>query len=353
MPVSSNRSTRAIAVAALLSAVLSGCAVKDTYTDATEPDAAKVRFIANTSNAKLYYYDPEHCEGRVTGELNNLYARDTERRVGMSVAPPADAKGFLEIKVKPDQDNYLHLGTSGSNWVCVTSLSLAPERNAEYEVTLNLRDGRCGVLLNQLKRIDGRDVRLPMPVMDKGLPACVGRGTSFPILPPVLPDTPHRVMLIDQIFDSATIAQMKPDPAKDSSARFTPEKLDKLIAERKAKLGFTLPDDYWALYRQNLIAFDEEAAGNKAETFKRYSDKYRLRLQRLTDQQLEQWAHPEDKASRPTHFVASEERKTMTKFYVQTSQNLLLETINHHLDRMAQMDRQYGVCARYSECWKR
>lgn len=353
MPVSFNRSTRVIAVAALLSALLSGCAVKDTYTDATEPDAAKVRFIANTSNAKLYYYDPEHCQGRVTGELNNLYARDTERRVGMSVAPPADAKGYLEIKVKPDQDNYLHLATSGSNWVCVTSLSLTPERNAEYEVTLNLRDGRCGVLLNQLKRIDGRAVRLPMPVMDKGLPACVGRGTSFPALPPALPDTPQRVMLIERIFDGATIAGMKPDPAKDSSERYTAEKLDKLIAERKAKLGFTLPDDYWTLYRQNLIAFDEEAAGNKAETFKRYSDKYRLRLQRLTDQQLEQWAHPEDKASRPTHFAASEERKTMAKFYVQTSQNLLLETINHHLDRMAQMDRQYGVCARYAECWKR
>ena len=346
-------SLRTVAIGALLSALLGGCSVNGTYPDATEPDAAKLRFVANTQNATLDYFDGAHCDGQTTGILNNLFMGDTKRRVGMSVAPPADARGYLEIKLKPDQDAYLRINTLGSYSVCGTGFNFTPQRNGEYELTFDSGRGQCTALLQRVQRIDGKDVRTPLPIVHKGVPACVGRSPLFPKLPDALPDTPHRVTLIDQIIDSSVISRMKPDPSQDNSSRMTPEKLDSLITERKGKLGFTMPDDYWALYRQNLIAFDDEAAGNKAETLKRYKDEYRLRLQRLDDQQLEQWALPEDKSAKPANKAAFEQYKAMALYYFQASKTVLIETIDHHLDRMAQMDARYGVCERYSECWKR
>lgn len=168
-----------------------------------------------------------------------------------------------------------------------------------------------------------------------------------------LPDTPQRVTLINQIIDSSIIPAMKPDPVKDASSRLTPEKIDSLIAERKGKLGFTLPDDYWTLYRQNLVAFDEEAAQNKARTLERYSDEYRTRLRGLDDPTLKLWATKPKEQSSSNNPEAFAEYKSMTIYYFAASKGVLLDTINHHLDRMAQMDRQYAVCARYAECWKR
>jgi hypothetical protein len=171
--------------------------------------------------------------------------------------------------------------------------------------------------------------------------------------PAPLPDTPQRVMLINEIIESSIIPAMKPDPVKDASSRLTPEKIDSLIAERKGKLGFVLPEDYWTLYRQNLVAFDEEAAQNKAQTLKRYSDEYRSRLQRLDDPNLELWATNPKEQSSSNNPEAFAEYKSMAIYYFAASKGVLLETINHHLDRMAQMDQQYAVCARYAECWKR
>lgn len=353
MPVFPFNSSRAVAIVTFVSALLSGCSVNGTYPDATEPDAAKLRFVANTENATLDYFDGTHCDGLTTGILNNLFLGDTSRRAGMSSAPPADARGYLEIKLKPEQDAYLRVNTLSTFSVCGTTLNLTPERNAEYELTFDARPGQCRTLLQRVTRVDGKDVRTPVPIERKGLPACIGRSPLFVKLPDPLPDTPHRVTLINQIIDDSTNPAMKPDPAKDNSDRSTPEQLDKLLAERQGKLGFTLPDDYWALYRQNLIAFDDEAAQNKAQTFKRYTDEYRLRLQRLDDQQLEAWAKPEDKSAKPVNKAAFEQYKAMTLFYFEAQKNVLVETINHHLDRMAQMDRQYKVCERYSECWKR
>lgn len=346
-------STRAIAGATLLAALLSGCSVNGNYTDATEPDAAKLRFVANTDNASLSYFDAQHCDGQTTGMLNNLFLGDTPRRVGMSVAPPADARGYLEIKLKPEQDAYLRINTQVGYSVCGGAFTLKPERNAEYELKFSSGNGQCTTLLQRVARVDGKDVRTPLVIEHKGLPACNGRNPLFVKLPDPLPDTPQRVTWINQIIDSSVIPVMKPDPIKDADNRSSPEKLDKLIAERQGKLGFALPDDYWTLYRQNLIAFDNEAVQNKTETLKRYTDEYRVRLQRLDDKQLEDWAKPEDKSAKPANKAAFEAYKSMAMFYFQAQKSVLVDTINHHLDRMAQMDREYQVCERYSGCWKR
>ncbi|MBV6821796.1 hypothetical protein [Pseudomonas sp. PD9R] len=344
-------SLRAFATVALFSALLGGCTINGTYPDAAEPDAAKLRFISNTQNATLDYFDAAHCDGQTTGPLNNLFTSQSQRRVGMSVAPPADAKGYLEIKLKPDQDTFLRTQTLGGYSVCGTGFNLTPQRGAEYEVTLSAGGGYCKTTLHRVQRVDGKDVRTPMLLDRNGVAACVGRNAIFPKLPDALPDTPRRVTLINQIIDSSVIASMKPDPAK--ATRSTPEHLDQLIAERKAKLGFTLPDDYWALYRQNLIAFEDEMAGKKGETLKRYTAEYRVRLQRLDDQQLEQWALPEDKWAKPANAAAFAEYKAMAIYYFQISNRLTIETVGNHLERMAKMDEQYGVCARFSDCWKR
>jgi len=353
MPVLHFNSMRAVVLVTLLFALIGGCSVNGNYTDATEPDAAKLRFVANTDNASLSYFDAEHCDGQTTGMLNNLLLADTSRRVGMSVAPPADARGYLEIKLKPEQDAYLRINSQVGYAVCGGAFTFKPERNAEYELQFSSGKGQCLTLLQRVTRVDGKDVRRPMPMEHKGLAACSGRNPLFVKLADPRPDTPHRVTLINQIIDSSVISAMKPDPSKDASDISSPEKLDKLVAERQGKLGFTMPDDYWALYRQNLIAFDHEASLNKAETLKRYTDEYRVRLQRLDDQQLEAWAQPEDKSAKPVNKAAFEEYKSMTLFYFNAQRSTLLDTINHHLDRMAQMDQQYKVCERYSECWKR
>ncbi|MNK78134.1 hypothetical protein D3C87_977530 [compost metagenome] len=343
------QSSRAVATVALFSVLLGGCVVNGTYPDATEPDAAKLRFVTSMQNSTFSYFDAAHCDGLTTGALNNMFTSDSQRRVGMSVAPPADAKDYLEIKLKPDQDAYL-LAQAGGYSVCGSGFNLRPQRGAEYEVTLKAGRGYCLTTLQRVQRIDGKDVRTPMLLDRKGVAACEGRNAFFPKVPPALPDTPHRVTLIDQIIGSSVIASMKPDPAKPSIS--APDNLDKLITERKAKLGFALPDDYWTLYRQNLIAFEEDMAANKGETLKRYTEEYRVRLQRLDDKQLEQWALPEDKSAKPANAAAFAEYKAMAIYYFQISNRVTFETVGRHLERMAQMDQQYGVCARYSDCWR-
>lgn len=88
-------SLRALTALVLMS-LLAGCSLNGTYPDATEPDAAKLRFISNTSNTTIDVYDPQHCMGQTTGMLNNIFLVDTRRRVDMSVPPPAKARGLLE-----------------------------------------------------------------------------------------------------------------------------------------------------------------------------------------------------------------------------------------------------------------
>jgi len=337
----------------LLSALLGGCSVNGTYPDATDPDAAKLRFIANTQNATLDYFDAEHCDGQTTGILNNLLLGDTKRRADMSIAPPENARGYLEIKLKPEHETLLRIHTQNGYSVCGNSINLKPERNAEYELTFDSGKGRCSSQLQRVRKINGKEQRSPVLVFEKGLPACVGRNVMFPKPPEPLPDTPHRLELIGRIIDNSLIPAMKPDPAEIAKSAVSAEKIDGLIAERKAKLGFTLPDDYWTLYRQNLQAFDAEAAQRKERTLQLYEDEYLLRLRRLKDEDLEQRAQPEDKSAKSTNVAALEEYKSMTLYYFGASKRVMLETIDHHLERMAQMDAHYGVCERYADCWRR
>ncbi|WP_256344686.1 hypothetical protein [Pseudomonas sp. I8001] len=92
MSLSLLHSPRAFIALALVT-LLSGCSVHGTYPDAAEPDAAKLRFISNTTNSTLFVYDAQHCMGETTGILNNMFLVDTKRRVDMLVPPPPTAHG--------------------------------------------------------------------------------------------------------------------------------------------------------------------------------------------------------------------------------------------------------------------
>lgn len=333
---------------------LVGCTQTGTYQDASVPDAAKLRFVANMSNATLNYFDAEHCDGMSTGPLNNLFIAESQRRVGMSVAAPKDARGYLEIKLPPEKDLYLQVMTQLGHGTCGTGFNLKPERGAEYEVTFGFTGrGQCSTLVERLQRVDGKDVRMPLTVKRGGFPACYGRNALFPQPPKLLPDTPERAALIEQIVNGSVIVMIKPDPAKEPPASMTPEKLESLISERKGKLGFALPDEYWTLYRQNLVEFEKEAGTNRTRALQVATDEYRQRLRSVDDKQLKEWSHSEDTSGKRANSAPAEQEKLAIMDYFQATNKVMAETINHHLERMAQMDTQYDVCSPYSECWKR
>ncbi|WP_041023432.1 hypothetical protein, partial [Pseudomonas sp. SHC52] len=235
--------------------LLGGCSVNGSYPDATEPDAAKLRFVADTSNATLDYFDAAHCDGQTTGILNNLLLGDTARRVGMSVPAPKDAKGYLEVKLKPGEQIHLRTNMNTGYAVCGKGFNLTPEANAEYEVRFKADSKYCMTQLQRLQRIDGKDVRTPIPLVKNDFPACAGRN---PLFPKTYPDTPHRLELMNRVIDKSLVVTVKTDPAKEKVENYSPEKLDTLISERKAKLGFDLPADYWTLYRENLKTFGDD-----------------------------------------------------------------------------------------------
>jgi len=329
--------------------LLGGCSVNGSYPDAIEPDAAKLRFVANTSNATLDYFDAAHCDGQTTGILNNMLLSDTARRVGMSVPAPKDAKGYLEVKLKPGEQVYLRTNMNTGYAVCGRGFNFQPEANAEYELTFRSDNNYCITQLQRLQRIDGKDVRTPMPILKNDFPACAGRN---PLFPKTYADTPHRLELMNRVIEKSLVVTVKTDPSKDKIERYTPEKLDSLIAERKAKLGFEMPQDYWTLYRENLKAFDEEIAQKKPLAMERYKAEYQTRLRQLKDEQLEQWSQPKAADSKPEKAETDLDVAMMLEYF-RIGNGVTLETVNHHLERMAQMDERYGVCARFADCWKR
>lgn len=341
-----------VVVGAILSALLlSGCTQMGTYQDAADPDAAKLRFVANTDNATVDYYDAEHCDGQTTGIINNLFIADSQRRVGMSVAPPEKARGYLEIKLPPEKDMYLKVNTQVGYAVCGSGFTFKPQSGTEYELTLDLKGRHCSTLMQRVQRIDGKDVRTPVAIKREGLAACAGRNAIFPKPPALLPDTPERTAMIDRIVNGSLFVVMKSGATKPTT--FTPEKLDSLISERKAKMNIALPDDYWTLYRQNLVQFDTENASNADEAIKRASDEYRQRLRSVDDKRLKDWSRLKGSDGKQVNAAPNEMETDMIMYYFQSSKGVVVETVGRHLERMAKMDAQYDVCSRYADCWKR
>lgn len=329
-----------------LVSLLSACSVNGSYPDATEPDAAKLRFISNTQNSTLDFFDAQNCAGRTTGILNNFLMADTKRRVGMIVPPPEKARGLLEVKLAPGKPVFMRINTNGGSYVCAKAISFTPQAGKEYEVTFDMAEGSCITTFQRLLRFNGQDQRIPQPMFETPLQACAG---STPMFPKQIAQTPKRTALINTIVDTnvQVFKMMNPDtPVQPPS---TPESLEEQIAKRKAAMGsFTLPEAYWTEYRQNFALLNEEAAAQETRTMEFYKEVYRYRLSVTEDAVLEQWLNPTDNITRDR--VAAND-KVMTAYYTNTRKSVMVEVINHHLARMSQLDQRFDVCARFDKCW--
>lgn len=328
--------------------LLSGCSVNGNFPDAVEPDAAKLRFISAEENTTLSFVDAEHCDGRTTGILNNLFLANTKRRANMTVAPPANAGAYLEVKLKPASELFVLVNSNTGGGVCGASFNFTPQSGSEYELTFKYVGSQCHTSLRRLQQFKGEVVRLPIPLVEKGVPSCIGRNALFPQPAPALPDTPERTDLFEQIIANSLITQMMPDPdavdskGPDSSAESS-------ITERKRQIGIDLPESYWAEYRQNLNIANDEAMKTKARALQRYKDEYRLRLQRLDTPALKELAPSGDLT---VVSKALEANSKMLQYYYLIRKNVVAETMSDHLQRMASLDKRYAVCEHYAGCWR-
>ncbi len=334
--------------ATCLAVMLSGCSVTGTYPDATEPDAAKLRFISDMSSSTLSVMDAQHCDGQTTGILNNLFLANTRRRAGMSMPPVSEKTPYLEIRLAPDKQVLLHLNTQGTGSVCGMAFTLTPQPGAEYEVTFDRAGSQCVTMLKRLHTVQGQVVRSPVPLINKGLPSCAGANALFPVAPKGLPATPERDALAEQIIAPSIIAEMKPQtsPFNDSARA---QAVELAVSKRKGEMNLDLPDAYWTQYRQNVTNYLVQAYGVKATALERYKAEYRARLSRLDTPTLKTLV-PDTPATDVTQALAV--NGAMLQYYRQLNGLLEKEVMADNWVKMAELDKQFGVCERYAKCWQ-
>lgn len=339
---------RALGAMTAVAVLLSGCSIHGSYPDAVEPDAAKLRFISDLDNSTLDLFDTQHCDGRTTGMLNNMFMANSTRRVDMTIPPPANAAPYLEIRLKPGAELYMQTNTLGRSTVCTTRFNFTPQSGAEYELTFDYEGSRCITSLKRLHQANGQVVRTPIPLTNKGLPSCAGSNAIFPKMPSPQADTPERTAMIEQIVNESVIDSMtlEPGAAERVAAGVN---LDKLIEERKQRVGFSLPDAYWDEYRQNMNTLTSEAVNNKARTLQLYKDEYRARLKRMDTDEIRKRV-PDTDATDLTQALLT--NNAMLQYYQQQSKEVLRESLSAHVARMADLDRRYKVCERFADCWK-
>lgn len=327
---------------------ITGCSINGSYEDASDPGAAKLRFISGMSNATFNVFDADHCDGLTTGMLNNILVANTKRRADMAAPPPVDAKAYIELRLKPEAEMYMMANTQGSYSVCSVGFNFKPQKDSEYELVFDYVGRRCRAVMNRLDQVDGSTVRSPVPLLNKGLSACVGRNAIFPKPVEAKEDTSERVELIEKIIAESIIEEMRPEPASaDKNINY--EGLRKAVEERKQRIGFTLPDSYWIEYRKNLDLFGVEALGNKGRALELYKKEYWKRLRSLKTESLKELAAGDDSSSLSKVLRSN---NSMLKYYEETKREVLKETLNNHLARMADLDRRYSVCEQFAGCWR-
>ncbi len=332
----------------MLMLLLSGCSIHGSYPDATETDAAKLRFMSNLDSATLTVFDAEHCGGRTTGILNNLFLANTSRRADMSIAPPPDVKTYLEIRLKPESEVVLQVNTQGRSSVCGSMFSYTPQSGAEYELTFDYSGKMCRALLNRLHQVGDQVSRSPVPLLNNGLPACAGSNALFPKAPVAQPHTQERVSMIEQIIAESLTDSMKAEQPHLDKALLD-ERFDKRIDERTQRMGFTLPKEYWDEYQQNIDITAQELSTSNQRTLKRYEDEYRKYLRQLDTAELRKLV-PNSASTDKNRVLTVKIR--MLRYYRTASSEVLRENLSNHLARMADLDKRYAVCERFADCWK-
>ncbi|HEY0288512.1 MAG TPA: hypothetical protein VGC62_16135 [Pseudomonas sp.] len=170
---------------------------------------------------------------------------------------------------------------------------------------------------------------------------------------PAFPDTPERSALMDRIVEKSMMVKLsKNNEAKPKPS--TPQlSTQQLIEARKKDMGFSMPEDYWLLYAQNLETFKEDVSQNDAKTLTLYKLLYRATLTKATDQELVTLANTNanDMESTPTFKSVVKNPAQLTMAYFQTGNLVTGAAIGRHLKRMREMDTIYNVCPRYKNCW--
>lgn len=342
-------SLRALAALFAVPILLAGCSFNGSFPDSNASDAAKLRFISNMESATLNLFDTEHCDGRTTGLLNNLFAANTKRRADMRAAPPEGAKAYLEIRVDPGKDTLLMTNSVSTGSVCGSAFNFTPQSGAEYELTFNRKGSQCVSTLERLDYVLGKVSRTGVILVNKGLPSCAGRNALFPKAPEGLPDTPERTALMDLIIEESIIEKMKPALSDPIQVAGKDEFIEKGIAERKAKIGFTLPDAYWAEYRDSLTRFAQDVNRQKEHALQRYKEGYRADLRQLDTEALKTLV-PDSETADVSKSLAL--NNGMLQYYERVSKDFLKEALREHVNRLADLDRRYAVCERFANCWK-
>ncbi|WP_042553881.1 MULTISPECIES: hypothetical protein [Pseudomonas] len=343
------RSLRASAALIGAAVLLAGCSFNGTYPDSNAPDAAKLRFISNMESATLSVFDAEHCDGRTTGLLNNLFAANTKRRADMRVAPSEGAKAYLEVRLEPGNETLLLTNSVSTGSVCGNAFNFTPQSGSEYELTFNYSGGQCVSMLKRLDEVNGKAVRTSVVLVNKGLPSCAGHNALFPKAPEGLPDTPERTALIDRIIEDSIIEKMRPASSDNVQAEGKSDSIEKSIAERKAQIGFTLPETYWTEYRSSLERFAHDVSMQKERALQRYKEGYRADLRRLDIEKIKELV-PDSETADVSKALAV--NNGMLQYYDRLNRDLIKEALSEHINRLADLDRRYSVCERFAKCWK-
>lgn len=338
--------SRALTVGLFIS-VLSGCSFNGTYPDYEGPDPAKLRFISKLDNVTLNIFDAEHCGGLTTGLMNNLFAANTKRRADMSVPPAEGTKAYLELRLKPGADLMLQTNTLNGYSACGAIFNFTPQSGAEYEVTFDYIRGGCMTTLSRLRQDNGKTLRSPIPLVNKGLPSCNGSNPIFPKKLEAQPSTPERTALIDQIIEQSLTKDMTSTQVSAENEA-TAERVDKVVSDRKKLLGVALPEAYWAEYRENVITFAHAVGATKARALQLYKDQYRSQLEGMETNELKTIAP--DSADVDLS-KAMRVNSNMMEYYNRMTREVLKESMSENLARMADLDRRYEVCKLSTRCW--
>ncbi|WP_028694050.1 hypothetical protein [Pseudomonas cremoricolorata] len=338
---------RVLGAASVFALSLSGCMFNGNYPDATGDDAAKLRFISSNDNTVMALFDAEHCDGRSTGMLNNIFSANANRRADMRVAPPAGAKAYVEVRLQPGVDYFAQANTNGTGYVCTLRFNLVPQKHGEYEVSFDSSRKGCELTLNVLTEQNGKALRTPLPMVERGLPSCAGANPIFPKIEPMAPQSPERSALIERIIDASIIDKMKPELNRPLQSLQT--SIDTTVQTRKARMGIDLPAAYWSEYRSNIERFLADTQQAKVDVLQGYKDYYRRQLAPMDTADLERLLPDNPKADRS---VSASNNSNMLEFYNRSEQQVLRENYSAHQARMADLDRRFDVCARFAGCWR-
>ncbi|MCE1118391.1 MULTISPECIES: hypothetical protein [Pseudomonas] len=165
-----------------------------------------------------------------------------------------------------------------------------------------------------------------------------------PPLGPVLPDTAQRSQWIEQTLAQDPLVKNQAKPTTNPSS-------DETVAKLRKERNLPLPDDYWALYKQNLDTFRADMQQQKVIGRAAYIAVYTDQLSRADDQTLQRLATAPDSLDKTTGNAWSQRMIERLMNYFASDNQATIVTLKNHMQRMALMDRQYKVCALYSDCW--